>query len=118
MQLNATFIVQIVNFALSYVVLSKFLLRPFVQRIHQKQAARQALVNALKDKEAQLQQLGKDKQEHLKAFQSYVHTTYQPPMITLTQLPVFEEKPLDEHYVQDMIKKTSALVVKKVPHVS
>ena len=117
MHINATFIVQMINFALSYMVLSKFLLKPFMQAIQQKQAARQTLSTILDNKGLQEQQLVQSKQDLLTAFRAHVHDTYKKPVITPAEQPCFEEKPLADAHIQEMVRVTATLVIEKVSHV-
>lgn len=116
MHINATFIVQMINFALCSVVLSKFLLKPFMQAIQQKQAARQTLNTILDNKGHQEQELVQSKQDRLVSFRTHIKNAYQPPVITPVQQPSFEEKPISEDYVQEMIQKATIAVIEKVSH--
>ncbi len=116
MQINATFIVQIANFALCSVVLSKFLLKPFMQAIQQKQAARQTLNTILGYKGRQEQLLIQSKHDRLASFKNHIKHAYQPPPITAVEQPLFEEKPISDTYVQEMIEKATKVVIEKVSH--
>ncbi len=117
MQINVTFILQIINFAISYAVLSRFLLQPFMQRIYQKRTARATLSAILDNKDDQKQQLITSKEERLVTFREQIQATYQKPTVTLIEPPLFEERQLDEASVQAMINSATAFVVEKVPHV-
>ncbi len=117
MQINATFIVQIINFALTYVLLSRFLLYPFMALIHQKQASRHTLSAILENKILEEQLLIQSKENDLIAFRTYVHQAYQRPSPASAYYPNFQEQKIDNAYVQAMIQKATAIVVEKVPHV-
>ncbi|MBM3893731.1 hypothetical protein FJ365_05025 [Candidatus Dependentiae bacterium] len=116
MQINATFIVQMANFALCSVVLSKFLFKPFMQAIQEKQAARQTLNTILDNKGRQEQLLIQSKHDRLASFKAHIKDAYQPPIITSIEQPSFAEKPMSEAYVQEMIQKATAVVIEKVFH--
>ncbi len=105
-----------INFALTYVVLSRFLLQPFMVRIRQKEAAHQTLSAILETKRLEEQQLIQHKQDSLVAFREHIHATYQKPVVTPAEYPRFEEQPLDEAHIQKMIQQTTALLIEKVPH--
>ena len=116
MHINATFIVQMINFALCSVVVSKYLLTPFMQAIQQKQAAQQTLNAILVNKGDQEQLLVTSKQDRLVSFRMRIKNTYQPPVVTPIEQPHFEEKPMSEAYVQEMVQKATSLVIEKVSH--
>jgi len=116
MEINVTLVLQIFNFAVSYVVLSKFLLRPFMQRIQQKRAARASILQGLKNKDAQLAQLAKDKQDQLIAFRTHVNGTYQTPVPHLPAFPTFQEKTLPKENVDRLIAEATTLVTEKASH--
>jgi hypothetical protein len=88
MQINATFLFQIVNFWISYVVLHKYLFKPMVQLITQKEAAKAFLKDGLKQKEAMLLHLQEDKKKNLEDFRFYIKSHYLFSSPRLEEIPV------------------------------
>lgn len=87
MQINVTFVIQIINFWISYTVLHKLLFKPFVGLIHNKEAARDTLTNGLKAKEQRLLQLQEDKKKNLETFRSYIKAQYPFKTVPLEKIP-------------------------------
>jgi hypothetical protein len=115
MQINATFIVQIINFALTYVVLSRFLLQPFLILIQKKKAAQQALQAILENKGHEEAMLIRSKNDALASFKEHIKKTYQKPATHSIEFPVFVETTVDESHIKHLVKQAADLVVKKVP---
>lgn len=116
MHINATVIIQIINFIIAHAILSRFLLKPFAQRILQKQRARKAMIAGFKDKEALLQCLAVEKNRLLFVFQAHVQQNYKPPTINLIVLPSLVDPVLDTTAVEAITKATTKIIIKKASH--
>lgn len=107
MQINVTFIIQIINFWISYAMLHKFLFKPFVQLINNKEAARETLIKGLRAKEQRLLQLQEDKKKNLETFRTYVKTQY--PFKT----PAPEEIPSEFVFIKNQDKLDALIDAEK-----
>jgi len=87
MQINVTFIIQIINFWISYFILHKILFKPVVQLIQNKETAKDLLVEGIKAKETALLHLQDEKKQNLEDFRCYLKTKY------TFEKPHFEEIP-------------------------
>lgn len=116
MQINITFVIQIINFWITYGVVHKLLLKPFVARIRAKEATKTTLEDGIKTKETTLSRLHEDKKKNQEEFQSYlkkhyIFTTPQLQAIPITSTFVKDQKEIDA--LQATIK---TLIIQKVPH--
>lgn len=116
MHINVTVIIQIINFIIAHAILSRFLLKPFAQRILQKQRARKAMIAGFKDKEAQLQSLAVEKNRLLLVFQAHVQKNYKTPKINLVVLPSLVDPVVDATAIEAMTKATTKIIIKKASH--
>ena len=118
MNLNATCVVQIFNFIITYIILKRVLLTPFVARMHKKMAARQKMLAALNDGETTIGKLNNAKIEHLDAFKVHINATYQRPTPVVTEQDTLRELPLNPAETKNLIASTTKLLIEKIPHVS
>ncbi len=81
MQVNATTLVQICNFWITYHFLKRILFKPMVAKLSQKKALRKALRDDLKYKETALRQLQEKKNRQFEDFKVRIEKSYQaaPP---------------------------------------
>ncbi|MBU1007956.1 hypothetical protein KKA53_02665 [Candidatus Dependentiae bacterium] len=117
MHINATFLVQIINFLITYHVLNIFLLKPVITSLKEKKLKRKKLEQKIKIEEEALRSLEKEKSDSIVIFQEHVKETY--PFVSLAiseKLPeskhVFIEK-IDANQLKQAV--TQALV-KRVPN--
>lgn len=116
MQINVTFIIQIVNFWISYAMLHKLLFKPFVGIINNKQAARQILIKGLKHKELALITLQDDKKKNLEDFRTHIKQQYDftpLPLIELSQPFAFS---CNQDEIDRLIETQKNLIIQKAPH--
>lgn len=116
MQINATFIIQIVNFWIMYVVLHKIILKPSVKLIASKMAAKKTMIDALKDKELLLLRLQDEKKKHLSDFKTYMKTAYQlptPQVHEIMERPACKPNPEE---LERLVKTTKDLLIEKAGH--
>lgn len=117
MHINATFLVQIINFVVTYHILNCFLFKPVIASLKEKREKRDGLEHAIQTEEEKLLALEKEKTEKIVAFQTHVKESY--PFISLAAI----EKPseitrvIPEKIDTDQLKKeVTQLLVEKVPH--
>lgn len=116
MQINATFLVQIVNFWISYAMLHKFFFKPFVRFIEKKSTAKRTLLENLKAKELSLAQLQEDKKRHLEDFRAHLKAQYQPPIPTLEKIPTPPTFIKDSAEIAAITKTATEILIEKAPH--
>jgi hypothetical protein len=116
MHINATVIIQILNFMIIHVILSKFLLRPIANRILKKRRVQQELAAGLKEKEVLMQELAIKKAAKLLDFQKHVVKTYAAPIVTLAPLPMLTEPLFDESTVQQIANQAAQVIIDKASH--
>ena len=107
MKLNATFFLQIINFWVTYSLLSRILLKPFVDYIDKKEEAQLLLLTNLNDQETSLTLLEEEKQQKLVDFKNHIHTRCVLPKPT-SSLPeskiVFNVQPEKIDHLTTVIK--------------
>jgi hypothetical protein len=116
MQINATFLVQIVNFWISYAMLHKLLFKPFVHLIEKKRSARNRVSEGLKHKEHTLLGLQEEKKTNQETFRAYIKSTYvflHPKPQEIQIIGSFEK---NQQEIDHLIKITKEQIVQKVPH--
>lgn len=94
MQINVTLFIQIINFFITYKILSFFLFKPIITSLEEKQAKKDALQNVIKEKTEELVRLEKKKKNAIKQFQEQTKEVY--PFIPLSEpqkpIEIAEEK--------------------------
>ena len=118
MYLNATCIVQIVNFIITYLVLRKVLLTPFVAIMHKKLVTQRQRAAQLAASEAAIGALTTDKVAQLTDFQQRINRTYQQPATSTPPLPELAASPNAPQATPDLINKAAQFLIEKIPHVS
>jgi hypothetical protein len=116
MQLNVTFVIQIINFGVFYAVLNAFCFKPLVARISRKEEARQTLLEGLKEKEQLLVRLQAQKKKDLEDFRARITKNYQPVSSQLLEVPGSIVYPSDEQASKELIDQTTQMLVKEVEH--
>jgi len=117
MDINATFLVQIINFFVIYKVLTVFFFKPIIASLEEKKAKKESLEKSIKEKEEVLVSLEKQKKEEIKVFQEHVKTEYPFISPTETDKPVeMEVKIKKEADTKELKNKVVDLLVSKVPH--
>ena len=117
MHINATFLIQIINFLLTYTVLDKLLFKPALASIKEKKVKQKTLEASIQKEEEKLLELEKDKDDKIAAFQVRVQEQY--PFISplhykkAPELAQIEKEIIDTKVLQ---KQITEFLVKKVPH--
>lgn len=116
MQINVTFIIQIINFWISYALLHKFLFKPFVRLINSKEAARETLIKGLKAKEQRLLQLQEDKKKNLEVFRTHIKAEYPFQTLPLEKMPSEFMFTKNQTELEALIDAEKNLLIQKAPH--
>jgi hypothetical protein len=119
MQLNATCLIQIGNFWLTYLILHKLLLHPFVKAIEKKKHTQALLAERLKEKERLIHTLQDSKVRNLEEFRHYIKQNYIAPTIQPQAEPETAGKiaTLNHTEIEKIAQKIEAAVIAKAPHV-
>jgi hypothetical protein len=116
MQINATFLIQIINFWVTYTILHRLLLRPLVHLINKKDAAKATMIEGIKQKEHVLARLQEDKHKNLEIFRNHVKTKY----IFITPKPASMPPPSifikDPRQIALLTQAAEQLLIEKAPH--
>jgi F0F1-type ATP synthase membrane subunit b/b' len=116
MQINVTFIIQIINFWITYLVLHKILFKPVVQLLQNKETAKESLVEGIKTKEAGLLHLQEEKKKNLEDFRQYLKTKYAFQPQRQEEIPVLTIQETKREAIAKMVTQECDLIVQKAPH--
>jgi F0F1-type ATP synthase membrane subunit b/b' len=116
MQINATFLIQIVNFWISYAMLHKLLFKPFVQLIEKKQAAQTKMLNVIKSKEQTIVHLQDDKKKNLEEFRVHLKETYHFTQPQLQDVPATCAIEKEQEGIDSITAQMKQLLIQKAPH--
>lgn len=116
MQVNATTLIQILNFWITYFFLKKFLFKPIVRVLLQKDALRKALRDDLKYKETALFHLQEKKARQIVDFKELIKKNYQFEPFQLSDIPCSNTCQKTEEDINALTDATKELLIKKVPH--
>ena len=115
MQINATVIVQIINFWISYAMLHKLLFKPFVTLIEKKRDAKAMLVASLTSKEQAIITLQENKKQQLEDFKQYLKITYQEPHANLRDIPASATFSKHQDEIDQFTAYAKNLLIEKAP---
>ncbi len=116
MQINVTFLIQIINFWVAYTILHKILLRPLVQLIDKKNAAKTTMIEGIKQKEHALARLQEEKNKNLEIFRHHVKSQYIfiiPRPVPMPPASVFLK---DQQHIDSLAQAAEKLLIEKAPH--
>lgn len=116
MQINATFLIQIINFWISYAMLHKLLFKPFVQLIEKKHAAQAKMLGLIKSKEHVLVVLQDDKKQNLEDFRAHLKATYQTLPPKLQPVPATDFFDVEQKTITDITTTVKEIIVQKAPY--
>lgn len=114
MQINVTFLIQIINFWITYIFVSRLLLKPVYCLIQRKKIAKKYLLEKLKQKEQQLLVCQNKKKDNLVSFRNQVKASFK-----LKQPKEIEKVPEIQYMqnkktIKDLIEASKKIIVKKV----
>jgi|SRR5579862_4352164 len=117
MNINITFIIQIINFWVTYFMLHKLLFKPVFRHLHQKEFAKNLMLEKLKGKEKKLFVLQEKKSALLFDFRRHLQVAYSSPIIQQPAFvpDIFYKKNPEE--IRVLIDESKTLLVKKVSDV-
>ncbi len=119
MNINFTVVVQLLHFFIAYILIERLLLRPAAALIQKEDDERLKLQNLAAFNKERLGQKEIDKEREWRMVQELFLKTM-PRARTLeaeqTKQVMIEPDKLDEHYVQQVIKKSTDFLVAKVTH--
>jgi F0F1-type ATP synthase membrane subunit b/b' len=116
MHINATVFIQAINFGITYVFLRNVLFKPVVQRIKQKDIAKNMLLDTLKDKEALLSNLQHEKTKNLSEFRQKTKKFYAIDVAYEQDIPATIDYKKDTTLKARIKQQTKELLVARVPH--
>lgn len=116
MKINATFLIQIINFWATYWVLSRILFKPFIDFIAQKELSQQILHDALRKQESIVNELTIQKQQNLEAFKQRISTQYVLPKIDSLTLGISHIPDYKVENIDTLTEKIKTVLVQAVNH--
>lgn len=114
MNINLTCIIQIANFWATYFILHKFLFKPIVHHLHQKEYAKNTLLEKLKIKEKKLLVLQEKKSSLLFDFRKHLQATYASPIFHPQFLVSDVSYTKNPEEIKMLVNSSKNLLVKKV----
>ncbi len=116
MQVNATTLIQILNFWITYFFLKKFFFRPIIRVLLQKDALRKALRDDLRYKEKALFHLQEKKNRQTVDFKEQIKKNYQFQPFQPSDIPCNPTHLQTDEEIKRLTNATKELLIKKVPH--
>ncbi len=117
MNINVTFIIQIVNFWCAYFFLKKIFIRPMVSVVIQRKRAQKRLDDGLKKKEIFLKEKIELKGKALRDFQQYVKDRYKRPTAEYQKIPSEVTYIKDRDEIEKVVTVSKKLLIDRVPYV-
>lgn len=118
MNINVTFIIQIINFIIVYMVLHRFLFGPVLTSISQKKEKKAVFEKDIKAKEDELIKLEQKKRKAIVSFQAHATKAY--PFVASpkcdTPLDVESKIMFEDVDTKKMKKELKSWLLSKVPH--
>jgi hypothetical protein len=118
MRINVTLFVQIINFAITYLVLNRFFFKPLLNSLEKKDLAKKELEQKIDVEEKELVGLENKKSSDVGSFQLMIKQKYpyEPYLIRTAaeQTPIISEEKVDRAVLE---KQIVDFLSKKVPHV-
>ncbi len=117
MQLNATFFAQVINFAIVYWFLNKFMFKPVLVFLQNKKEKENKLKSKLAKKEEWLLCLEETKQKELRDFQQKTAQQYEFAPVSTPEIPTQVAYKVDKKEAKKLIDLAKEILVERVPHV-
>jgi len=114
MQINITFLVQIINFGITYFFLNKILFRSVVYFLQKREMLKKRLINKIVQKEHELDALYSQKASDMLQFQAHVAKKYRFAKFIPQDTPLQVKYQSDQQALDLLVKKGSGLVMKGV----
>ena len=117
MQINATFFIQLINFAITYWFLNKFMFKPVLSFLQNKKAKEKSFQEKLCLSEKILLEMEKDKQNSLEEFQENMVEKYEFVSPAKCKVPPEISYKVDKEETKKLTEKVKDILVERVPHV-
>jgi hypothetical protein len=114
MDINITFLIQIINFGITYFFLNKILFRPVVYFLQKREILKQRVISKIAEKERDLDTVYSKKAADMLHFQSYLAKKYRFTKGPLLEIPLRVTYQKDPEGIELLVQKGSALVLKEV----
>lgn len=114
MQVNVTFLLQIINFCITYFFLEKILLRPLVSDLQKREESKNFLLAGIEKKEEQLVGLQEKKESDLIHFQQLLKSKYKAPYFVPKDMPFIINYERDENAIRHAVDEAKELLLKGV----
>ena len=116
MQINVTFVIQMIHFIIVYMVLKRYFFKDIVSVLQEREKTKQKLTAGLKDKEASLSLSQEEKKKDVIIFRDMLREKYTFASETVYEIPtgVFYQK--DEARLASIAERVEQLIIEKAPH--
>lgn len=114
MQINCTVFIQIINFWITYLFLSKILLRPLINTLNKKESARKLLISHLTQKDLEIKHLLDKKNQELISFKNQIQAKYKAPPIAIPEIKTEFSYTHNPEKVKSIIALSKNIIVEKV----
>ena len=116
MQINITFVIQVVNFCVTYCFLEKILLKPLVALLQKRDALKAKALEDIGKKESDLTALQQQKDADLQAFKVHVNDKYKLQDVKREEIPLISGSDYDDERIHKMVKEGKKLLVERLAH--
>lgn len=116
MQINVTFLIQVINFYITYRLLDVILLKPLVSLLQKRDAVKDRLVKEIEEKEQELHSVEYQKEVDLQEFQIRLQQKYVLPQHVPQEVPLCINYQQNEEAIGLLVKQGSELLLKEVSH--
>lgn len=117
MQINLTFFIQILNIAVSYWFLKKFMFKPVIEFLKARDEREVKIKNELQSKEQDLLKLERKRQEELGLFKLKVKKEASVVPEKEVLIPSQNPYAVDKQEIERLTEISKNILVRKVPHV-
>lgn len=114
MQINCTVFIQVINFWLTYLFLSKILLKPLIDMLNKKESAKKTLTAHLNEKTLFIQNLLNKKNQDLIEFRNQIQIKYQAPSIKLPEITTEFSYTHNQEHIEKLIISSKNLIIERV----
>ena len=117
MQINLTLFVQVINFAITYWFLNKFMFRPVIAFLQEKRKKEAQTKKLIDKKEQELLAMKHKKENDLVEFKQEIKTKYEFEPFESEDIPVQVSCRIDKSEVDKITKMVKNKLVQRIPHV-
>ncbi|MBD3273380.1 hypothetical protein GF385_03475 [Candidatus Dependentiae bacterium] len=117
MQLNITFFLQIFNFAITYWFLNKFMFKPVIKFIKDKQKKENNIKQSIEKKEQLLLKLEREKEKELQSFKFEMNDKYTVEPAKEAKVSSIIVAEVDNQEAKKLTEEAKEILVERVPNV-